>query len=294
MSFEISIQTRLELEETIEETLDVAGYSGIYSFYPVKEEFHKGNDDDFNVVMNLLTDESPVECIYEVKNLLLDAGVPQNFFQIHYRELEDTNWRDEWKKFFKPLEIGLKLLVLPEWESAGETSRAIVKIDPGMAFGVGGHGTTYTCLEFLEMVIEGGEKVLDFGSGSGILAIAAVKLGAKTVDTVEIDAVAVENANKNVVLNECDDRVAVVCGGHEVIPANSYDGILANVTADIIIENFDVITKKVTKCSWIILSGVMENRKNDVDAFLADRSIVPKEIRQRGEWFTYLLHMAKS
>lgn len=204
-------------------------------------------------------------------------------------EGEDKDWQNEWKKFFEPIHIGHRLSVLPAWEEVNEKSNEIVVyLDPGMAFGSGAHATTKGCLVFLERLVEEGMEVLDFGTGSGILAIAAKKLGAAKVDALDNDPVAVEVSKKNGSDNGCSE-INFFCGEGKDIPQKEYDLIVANITADVIMGNFDYILKGQNKIKYLILSGIIDHRKPDLDEFLQSRNISPKEIWFEDKWYSYLI-----
>lgn len=202
---------------------------------------------------------------------------------------EDKDWQNEWKKFFKPIHFGNRLSVLPAWEEINQKSNDIVVyLDPGMAFGSGAHATTKGCLVFLEKLVEKGMDVLDFGTGSGILAIAAKKLGAAQVDALDNDPIAVDVSKKNAVQNNCKD-INFFCGEGKDIPQKEYDLIVANITADVIMENFDYILKGQNKLKYLILSGIIDHRKPELDEFLNKKNIAPKEIWFEEKWYSYLL-----
>ena len=225
----------------------------------------------------------------ELKKTLTSEKLPSNEFEIITFDQDETDWLTEWKKYFQQFEVGKNILVLPAWEDVPSTDKLVIKVDPGMAFGTGSHATTYLCLELLSELIKPDMQVLDFGAGSAILAVAAVKLGAKRCDAVEIDPEAVKYAQKNVDLNECGNQINLYTGSTEQIPLKNYDLIVANITADVLIELYDQIIKDQQNLKYLILSGISEFRKTQMDNFLFSKEIIPWEIRFMNGWYTYLL-----
>src|SRR5205807_8503577 len=152
------------------------------------------------------------------------------------RTVQDQDWESAWKQFFKPLRVGRRLVVKPSWEEyLPRPGDLVLELDPGMAFGTGAHPTTQLCLEVLEDVVRPGERVLDFGTGSGILALAAARLGAGEVVGLDVDPVAAAAADLNVTGNGLRGRVRIQGGDLDALPAgDSFDGIVANFLAGVI------------------------------------------------------------
>ncbi len=183
----------------------------------------------------------------------------------------EDKWADAWKKYFKPLRIGKRLVVVPAWDEdfKPQPDDLIIRMDPGMAFGAGTHETTRLCAELLERHMKPGSRVLDIGTGSGILAIAASKLGAVTVDACDLDPVAVrvasENFKYNGVTNACvftSDLLASVERGEE------YDFICANIVADIIIRMADKVADYLKDGGMLAVSGIINTQSARVTAAL--------------------------
>ncbi|MEX2461760.1 MAG: 50S ribosomal protein L11 methyltransferase [Paenibacillaceae bacterium] len=142
--------------------------------------------------------------------MLSEIGIDTGSPRVEMKDVYDEDWADEWKKYFKPIRVSEKLTIKPTWEEYSPAlDELVIEIDPGMAFGTGTHETTTLCLQTLERYIRGGEEIIDVGTGSGILAIAAIKLGAKHVLALDLDQVAVTVANENVALNRLEDRITV-------------------------------------------------------------------------------------
>ncbi|MDD3400442.1 MAG: 50S ribosomal protein L11 methyltransferase [Eubacteriales bacterium] len=185
--------------------------------------------------------------------------------------VDDEDWANNWKKYYKPLNIGERLLVLPSWEPAPQTDRVILKLDPGMAFGTGAHQTTRMCLEYLEKTVKAGDTVLDLGCGSGILAIAARLLGAKNTIAVDIDPIAESIARENAALNGLDDENYKVLIGNVLTDEElqcsikgQYPIVVANIVANVIIALAPLAKRLVQKRGMFITSGIIAERKDEV------------------------------
>ena len=186
-------------------------------------------------------------------------------FEIDTNGVSEEDWANNWKKYFKPTEIGKKLLILPEWEEKPETDRKILKIDPGAAFGTGTHPTTKLCLGVLEKYIKENDDVLDIGTGSGILSIASMLLGAKSTFGVDIDALAVKTAILNGAKNGfTEPEYKMVNGDLADKVSGKYDVCIANIVADIIIKLCDDIENYIKPNGIFITSGIIDTRVDEV------------------------------
>ena len=180
--------------------------------------------------------------------------------------INEEDWAESWKQYYKPISLG-KVTIVPAWEnyeaSAGEV---IIKMDPGMAFGTGTHETTRLVMRIMQDEIKGGERVLDVGTGSGILSICASKLGAKTCNAYDIDPHAVSVARENAIADGCDNiTVGVSDLLHGVdLKGGKYDFCVANIVADIILRMMPDISDYLTDGAPLILSGIINTRKNEV------------------------------
>jgi ribosomal protein L11 methyltransferase len=204
---------------------------------------------------------------------------------ITLKHTEEADWANEWKKYFKPVEIGERLVIKPSWEAyGGDPNRVVIEIDPGQAFGTGGHQTTRLCLMALERFVQPGMVVADIGTGSGILAIAAAKLGAPIVHATDIDRLPREIARENVRRNGLEGRIII----HEMDAFDSAavgcDLVVANIIALTIIELTPSITDRLKPGGVFISSGIVEERLPDVLAALAASGFEVLETREDEIW----------
>lgn len=207
----------------------------------------------------------------------------------------DADWENNWKKFYKPMEIGERLLVVPQWEETKARGRMKLVLNPGLTFGTGSHATTRLCLTALEERIHGGERVLDLGCGSGILSIAALRLGAQSAFACDIDEKCIDVAYENAALNGIGrDRLTVRQGDATREGAlrdaigTGYDVVVANIVADVIISLAPQVRHFLKKDGWFLTSGIIDERAGEVAAALraAGWDIV-KESASEG-WFCYV------
>lgn len=200
--------------------------------------------------------------------------------------IAEEDWAHNWKAYYKPMIIG-GVMVCPSWEDPGQTELPILTLDPGMSFGTGSHATTRLCIEALSDVVSGGETVLDMGAGSGILGIAALKLGAATCVGVDIEQSAVQTAIENAKINGVSDDYSAFCGNVlsgelTEITTEKYDIVVANIVADVIIEMLDMLLCVARKT--LILSGIIDIRLDDVRAALSARGIGNYVIKTEDDW----------
>ena len=207
--------------------------------------------------------------------------------ELRERVVSEDDWRDSWKEFFHPLRIGRGIVICPTWrECETRPGDAVVRLDPGMAFGTGHHPTTRMCLELLERTVSAGDAVLDFGCGSGILSIAAAKLGAARAVGFEIDAAAVRAARANVEANGVSDRVEIVRG---TLPsakaaARSFDLALANISARVVADMAAHLADCLAQGGTLIASGIIESRLDEATAALKSAGATVREREMDGDW----------
>ena len=201
------------------------------------------------------------------------------------RRVPEEDWSRAWKENFKPIRIGNRIVVKPPWESWPAGPQDIVlDISPKMAFGTGSHETTRLCLEMLERFMKSGLSVLDVGTGSGILAIAALKLGASRAVAVDVEEESVENARENFRLNRIQDRAAVRLGSLDAVAAEPYGLILANIDRKTLVPmlpEFPAYGRPGTIC---ILSGILAEEKQAITGLLGRLPFRLIESAELGEW----------
>lgn len=206
---------------------------------------------------------------------------------------DENDWRDNWKEFFHPFTIG-NLLIKPSWEDVPEADDAatVIEIDPGLSFGTGHHETTRMCIEELQRHIEQGDKVLDIGFGSGILSVAALKLGASEVAGTDVDRECIDSVSANFRLNDLDEsRGSFYIGDLTTddtlareVGEGEYDIVTANILADIIISMRSQIYAALRPGGILIASGIIDRRENDVLSALTTCGFTIIDTNHLGEW----------
>jgi ribosomal protein L11 methyltransferase len=227
--------------------------------------------------------------INSISEMFPDLERPQVVTEV----IVDPDWEEQWKKYFKPLRVTRSIVIKPTWERYQATSRdTVIDIDPGMAFGTGQHPSTWMCLEAMEEILLKDRtfrewRVLDVGTGTGILGIAAAKLGAKSVMCVDIDPQAVEIAHENVAVNRVGDRVVIV-NSDVVKIKGTFELIVANLTADALIRIKSHLVKMMEPGGYLVISGIIEQNRKDIEkAFLKDKLATHRAITDR-EWVSYV------
>ena len=221
---------------------------------------------------------SQVETLALIAARMEAAGIP---YTVETEGVEQEDWQNGWRKYYHPLEIGKRLAVVPSWQ---ESDRVKLILDPGLAFGTGGHETTSLCLEALDEQVRGGERVLDIGTGSGILAIAALKLGAASAEGVDIDPVAVRTAGENAALNGVQDKLTVLVGDLSDKASGTYDIITANIVANAILSLAPAVPGLMAEGATFIASGIIDSRKDEVIAGLEKAGLSVVEVKEKRGW----------
>jgi ribosomal protein L11 methyltransferase len=219
----------------------------------------------------------------------LAAGVSIEFYDLAVSAVPPQDWMRSWKEGFEPVRIGRRLVISPSWRLDDvPVGAVVVRIDPGMAFGTGTHETTRMCLELLEAHWNG-ETLLDVGTGTGIIAITAAKLRPTSrVLAIDIDPVAVSIADENVELNQVRDNVEVIEASPRTLDGRSFDFVVANLTAESIIELAGDLSRCVTAGGLLAVSGVLTEHASRVASALADNAFALIEQRELGEWIALL------
>ena len=223
---------------------------------------------------------------------LLDQ--PRDIVKVHMYLAPDENpaeilplfkedWQNAWKKYYHAMDIGQRLAIVPGWETY-DTDRIVITMDPGMAFGTGTHETTSLCLETLDSMVKGGERVLDIGTGSGILAIAALKLGAAEAEGVDIDPMCVRTAGENAERNGVAEHFTVLVGDLSDKASGKYNIITANIVAAAILSLAPHVPVLMAPGARFIASGIIDTRKDEVLAGLRAAGLEPVEIKEKRGW----------
>lgn len=239
-------------------------------------------------------DESLSDRIREISAFLAQNG--PSFAGFVYREpavsmITEQDWSTSWKEHFKPLRIGKRLVVKPTWEEfSPEAGDLVLELDPGMAFGTGTHPTTMLCLSVLENLLHGeignclkSREILDVGTGSGILGIAAAKLGASGVTAVDIDPEAVRVARENCQLNGVSSLVTVSDTPLDRIPGH-FDVVIANILAEDLVRMAPELTSRLRPGGFLILSGILVEKEDLVKEGFSNRELTLAEIAREDEW----------
>ena len=213
--------------------------------------------------------------------------------------LTEEDWTRAWRKHFKVLHIGDRMVVCPSWLKYKPRPRdVVVRLDPGMAFGTGLHPTTRMCLELLERLVEPGIEMLDLGTGSGILAITAAKLGVTRALALDIDPVAVKVARENVLANGTEAIIEVREGSLELdnplLPASSYHLIVANITVSPIVELAAAMMDLLRPGGLVIAGGILEDQSNEVQAAFTGLGALVREMRRVEDWRTLVFEKSDS
>ncbi|MCI8554389.1 MAG: 50S ribosomal protein L11 methyltransferase [Clostridiales bacterium] len=228
-------------------------------------------------------EDNPAEAMAYLRERLAAEGIGH---ELAANAVRESDWANNWKKYFKPLPVGERLLIRPTWEPAGDPGgRQVLSIDPGMAFGTGGHDTTRLVLETLEEQVRPGLSLLDVGCGSGILSIAALLLGAGRAVGVDIDPLAVKTAAENGALNGFEPpRFTVLQGDLATAVQGTFDMVAANIVADAIVSLSPGIPRLLRPGGTYIVSGIIDTREDEVIGVLSACGFTVTARREHGGW----------
>lgn len=256
----------------------------------IEQELLDKDRDTVIVHMYLSPEEHPAEILAMFREKLQDSGVE---YQLGTKGVEQEDWQNGWKKYYHSMEIGCRLAVVPSWEEYANTQdRAVLRLDPGMAFGTGTHETTNLCLEALDEFVRGGERMLDIGTGSGILAIASLLLGAGSAEGVDIDPMCVRTAGENASLNNVQDRFQVLVGDLSDQADGKYDIITANIVASAILSLAPDLPALMKPETLFIASGIIEQKKDEVINGLQKAGLRVTHVREKRGWVCLLARPA--
>lgn len=298
---EITIKTTTEAVEAVTNILYDMNVGGVSIEDPKDFKFQKKNEYDWDfveeeifnsgydgvIIKTYITEERDVtddiNIIKERINALKEFGIDIGDAIVELSEVDEQDWANEWKNYYKPTKIGEKIVVKPTWEEyEKKEDDLIVELDPGMAFGTGTHETTNMCIQQLEKYVNEKSKVFDIGCGSGILAISAAKLGAKDVLAVDLDEVAVKVSKENVSLNNVD--IKVIHGNLMEVVNDKADIVVANIIADIIKILAKDIKNFMKEDAVFISSGIIHKKVDEVKKSLEENGLEIVEIQTLGEW----------
>ena len=263
---------------------------GIFSFsfeYLIKNE----NKKEVNIWLPVDDWGESSRCDFEkIISKLLNINAPKNQF-FDWSIIKEEDWLTSWKKYWAPELVGNHLLILPCWMNLNEKfkDKKIIKIDPGAAFGTGSHPSTYLCLEKMENILFSDKKVLDIGSGSGILSVAARLLGAKEVCAVDNDYLAINSTKSNFQLNFGDlNNLNTYLGSfNEVILKNQlkqFDFVLCNILAEVIKGMIPNIYKCLRNNGKVIFSGILNSQKDEIIKILIQNDLKLLDVSTRKDW----------
>lgn len=298
---EISIQTSHEATEAVADIFHDLGSSGVVIEDPelINTYRRSGSWDycdipeELNTEVVIIKAYLPVDELLDDKlrdfeervNLLHEHNLDKGRGCINCREVQEEDWASSWKEYFHPVRVSEHIVIKPSWEDyLPAVGDLVIELDPGMAFGTGTHHTTAMCIRCLEDVIKPNNIVFDVGTGSGILAVAAAKLGAASVRAVDLDPVAVRVAKENVVFNNVTETVEITQGDLLTGVAGKADVIVANIIADIIIKMLPDVRARLHSNGVFIASGIITERLSDVTEALIMHGFVIDKVIEEGGW----------
>lgn len=214
--------------------------------------------------------------------------------RVFIEEVRDEDWEESWKKYYHTFKVGQHLVIKPSWEKyEADPDEVVIEIDPGMAFGTGIHASTRFCLNFIDEYIKGGERIIDAGCGSGILSIAAAKMGAEKITAFDIDEVAVKVARENTKLNDLEDIIEVNLGDvTEELLQPQNDVIFANITADVVNMLIPHAAKALKPGGYLFASGIVDSRFPGVQQKLLAHGFIIEKILTDVDWVGVAAHKA--
>jgi len=305
---EISIHTTQEAIEPVAHILHEAGASGVVIEDPevLKRDFSAG---DYGELYQLNPDDYPAEGVIvkgylqvnsflgetvdEIKeqlNNLLIHNINLGLGTVTLTEVHEEDWAHAWKKYYKPVKITNRITISPSWEEyqAENNDEIVIELDPGMAFGTGTHPTTVLCIQALEKVVQPGDEVIDVGCGSGVLSIAAVRLGAKKVLAFDLDEVAVKVTKENIKMNGLSTQVEVKQNNLLDHVQGQYDLVVANILAEVILRFVDQAYQTVKPGGYFLTSGIIGQKKDEVKESLVKHGFTIVETLLMEDWVAFI------
>ena len=304
---EITIHTTNEASEIVESILLDYGSTGVAIEDPttLEENLH----DDFGTIVELSPTDFPDvgvivkgyinelnfddETFTRFKGELEQLGQNINigeFFKIETTTIKDSDWENSWKDYFDILNIGEKFVIVPTWrEYENEENKYVINIDPGMAFGTGGHETTSLCIKNLEKYVKPHDNIIDVGCGSGILSIAASYLTDGEIKAVDLDKLAVDVSRENFALNNLENRIAVEEASLLTKETKKYNVIVANILAHIIELMLDDAYNLLEDGGYYITSGIIKDKKDELLEKILERGFKLVEETSDNEWYSFVV-----
>lgn len=301
---EISIHTTNEAIEPISHILHEAGASGVVIEDPF--ELTKERQDQFGEIYQLNPDDYPeegvivkaylpvnsflgetVDAVKEAINNLIIHNIDIGLNKVTISEVNEEEWATAWKKYYHPVKISERFTIVPTWEiyTPVTSDELIIELDPGMAFGTGTHPTTVMCIQALERTVRPGDRIIDVGTGSGVLSIAAAMLEAEDIRAYDLDEVAVTQARLNIKLNKVHNKVMVSQNNLlDGVEENSADVIVANILAEVILRFTDDVARVVKTGGSFIASGIIQQKKDQVKQALIDSGFEITETILMEDW----------
>jgi ribosomal protein L11 methyltransferase len=306
---ELSTKAEAEAVDSVVEILSPLSHGGVAIEEPLTESSEPGRVEidltrPVTVKCYLPDDGKSEDKVARAEEALWHLSLLRSIEPLKVTRVAEEDWAEAWKEFFHVQHIGKRLIIKPTWrEYQAAPDEVVIELDPGMAFGTGLHPTTRMCLEACERLVKKDLRVLDVGTGSGILSLAAVGLGARSALALEVDPVAVEVARKNVALNRLEERIHVYHGSLELLrepgaseggiplqerPEGGFDLVLANIIASVIAELAPYLRDAVAPDGVLVASGIIDEREGLVRDALAGAGMSVVETVSEGDWRTLL------
>jgi len=300
---EITIHTTAEAVEAVSNILYEAGANGVVIEDP--EVLHREWDTSLGEIYQLSPDDFPQEGVYvkaylpvtshlgdtveEIKerlNQLLLYGLDPGKGTVTVAEVKEDEWASAWKKYYKPVTISERITIAPVWEDyqPKHADEIVIELDPGMAFGTGTHPTTVLCIRALEKYVRPGDRVYDVGTGSGILSIAAAKLGAREILALDLDEVAVRSAQSNVKINKESGKITVKKNNLLDNVEGPAELVVANILAEVIVRFTEDVARGLVPGGLFIASGIITAREADVKQALREAKLEVIETSYIDDW----------
>lgn len=274
----------------IDEPVDVERLREDELYWDYIDEKLLENDTEETKIMAYFSEEETnlpekIAVIKEKIRNLTEFGLSIGSGTVELSNVNQEDWESAWKQYFKPVHVTDRIVVKPEWEEySPQEGEIVIEIDPGMAFGTGTHETTSMCINQIEKNLKAGDRVIDIGSGSGILSMAAVLLGAEKATGVDLDPVAVRVALENVELNNLQDKIEILHGNLTDVIREKADIVVANIMADIILILLEDVREFIKDDGLFISSGIIQEKRAAVEARLLEKNFRIVEVETKGEW----------